>query len=166
MTNFLFLWLADYWNSKYRQTCPITDDSRGITLQSLGGIFLATLVGLLLSMITLAYEVWQQKKKEREQNKVIPRFESNIILQLFNYNTFFCLSCWKIRNILSSWLRHKKVIDISTQDNGNAPPEGVRASEGSTSSKDREGHRVMQVRCLKHIFDCIHHCATLVPLIK
>ena len=44
---------------------------------------MATLVGLLLSMITLAYEVWQQKKKEREQNKVIPRFESNIILQLF-----------------------------------------------------------------------------------
>ena len=62
--------IATFWNSKYRQTCPITDDSKGITLQSLGGIFLATLVGLLLSMITLAYEVWQQKKKEKESNKV------------------------------------------------------------------------------------------------
>ena len=61
---------AKFWNSKYRQTCPITDDSKGITLQSLGGIFLATLVGLLISMITLAYEVWQQKKKEKETNKV------------------------------------------------------------------------------------------------
>ena len=62
--------IATFWNSKYRQSCPITDDSKGITLQSLGGIFLATLVGLLLSMITLAYEVWQQKKKEKESNKV------------------------------------------------------------------------------------------------
>ena len=44
------------------------DDSQGITLKSLGGIFLATLCGLLLSMITLAYEVWQQKKQEK--NKV------------------------------------------------------------------------------------------------
>ena len=61
---------AKFWNSKNRADCPITDDSKGITLQSLGGIFLATLVGLLLSMITLAYEVWQQKKKEKETNKV------------------------------------------------------------------------------------------------
>lgn len=44
------------------------DDSQGITLKSLGGIFLATLCGLLLSMITLAYEVWQQKKQDK--NKV------------------------------------------------------------------------------------------------
>ena len=28
---------------------------------------MATLVGLALSMITLAYEVWQQKKEERNQ---------------------------------------------------------------------------------------------------
>ena len=42
---------------------------QGITLRSLGGIFLATLVGLALSMITLAYEVWQQKKEERNQVK-------------------------------------------------------------------------------------------------
>ena len=82
MVDFVFFVLATYWNSKYRQTCPITDDSRGITLQSLGGIFLATLVGLLLSMITLAYEVWQQKKKEKEQNKVIAWLKSNITLQL------------------------------------------------------------------------------------
>ena len=46
----------------------MTDDSQGITLRSLGGIFLATLCGLLLSMITLAYEVWQQKKQDK--NKV------------------------------------------------------------------------------------------------
>ena len=57
-----------YWSSSKRNDCPVLDDSQGITLRSLGGIFLATLCGLLLSMITLAYEVWQQKKKDR--NKV------------------------------------------------------------------------------------------------
>ena len=30
-------------------------------------LIIATLVGLLLSMITLAYEVWQQKKQEKNQ---------------------------------------------------------------------------------------------------
>lgn len=57
-----------YWNSSKRASCPVKDDSQGITLKSLGGIFLATLCGLLLSMITLAYEVWQQKKQDK--NKV------------------------------------------------------------------------------------------------
>ena len=57
-----------YWSSSKRNKCPVLDDSQGITLRSLGGIFLATLCGLLLSMITLAYEVWQQKKQEK--NKV------------------------------------------------------------------------------------------------
>jgi uncharacterized membrane protein YebE (DUF533 family) len=45
----------------------VLDDSQGITLRSLGGIFLATLVGLLISMVTLAYEVWQQKKKDKNR---------------------------------------------------------------------------------------------------
>ena len=42
------------------------DDSKGITLRSLGGIFLATLCGLLLSLVTLAYEMWQQKREEKK----------------------------------------------------------------------------------------------------
>ena len=46
--------------------CPVVDDSKGITLRSLGGIFLATLCGLLLSLITLAYEMWQQKREEKK----------------------------------------------------------------------------------------------------
>ncbi len=58
---------AKYWSSKALNDCPVLDDSQGITLNSLGGIFLATLCGLLLSMITLAYEVWQQKKQEKNQ---------------------------------------------------------------------------------------------------
>lgn len=54
-----------YWNTTIRNNCPVVDDSKGITIQSLGGIFIATLGGLVLSMITLAFEVWQQKKQEK-----------------------------------------------------------------------------------------------------
>ena len=61
--------LGTYWSSSKRNSCPVTDDSQGITLRSLGGIFLATLCGLLLSMITLAYEVWQQKKQDKNKVK-------------------------------------------------------------------------------------------------
>jgi len=58
---------SKYWNTSARNDCPVLDDSKGITIQSLGGIFIATFVGLALSMITLAYEVWQQKKQERNE---------------------------------------------------------------------------------------------------
>ena len=56
-----------YWNTTAKNNCPVLDDSQGITIKSLGGIFIATLAGLVLSMVTLAYEVWQQKKKERQE---------------------------------------------------------------------------------------------------
>lgn len=48
------------------------DDSKGITLRSLGGIFLATLFGLLLSLVTLGYEMWQQKKEEKKATPPSP----------------------------------------------------------------------------------------------
>lgn len=35
---------------------------KGITLQSLGGVFIATVVGLTIAMITLAVEVYNKKK--------------------------------------------------------------------------------------------------------
>ncbi len=47
-----------------RNDCPILDDSDGITLQSLGGVFIATLIGLALALLTLAVEVVLQKRKE------------------------------------------------------------------------------------------------------
>ena len=62
----------------------MTDDSQGITLRSLGGIFLATLCGLLLSMITLAYEVWQQKKQDKNKvYRVKLKHKSNVTFVLF-----------------------------------------------------------------------------------
>ena len=60
-----------YWNSSTRNDCPVLDDSEGITLQSLGGVFIATLIGLGLALITLAVEVVLQKKRESTKVKGI-----------------------------------------------------------------------------------------------
>lgn len=61
---------AKFWNNSVRGVCPNTDDSEGITLESLGGVFIATLVGLALAMITLAGEVLYYKRRDR-LNKMI-----------------------------------------------------------------------------------------------
>ena len=49
--------LGKYWNNTLRSLCPVLDDSEGITLTSLGGVFIATLVGLLIAMVVLVVEV-------------------------------------------------------------------------------------------------------------
>ena len=49
---------SKYWNTTKKNNCPVLDDSEGITLQSLGGVFIATLIGLVIAMITLAFEVY------------------------------------------------------------------------------------------------------------
>ncbi|VVC37864.1 Ionotropic glutamate receptor, L-glutamate and glycine-binding domain,Ionotropic glutamate [Cinara cedri] len=54
---------AKYWNASKVSMCPNADDSEGITLESLGGVFIATLVGLLIALITLAFEVIYIKHK-------------------------------------------------------------------------------------------------------
>ena len=46
-----------YWNNTLRSLCPVLDDSEGITLRSLGGVFIATLVGLGIAMLVLIVEV-------------------------------------------------------------------------------------------------------------
>uniref|UniRef100_A0A182IMX8 Uncharacterized protein n=1 Tax=Anopheles atroparvus TaxID=41427 RepID=A0A182IMX8_ANOAO len=65
---------AKFWNKSARGHCPNTDDSEGITLESLGGVFIATLVGLALAMITLFGEVLYYRRKERNRTfvKVMP----------------------------------------------------------------------------------------------
>ena len=40
---------SKYWNSTKRNNCPVLDDSEGITLQSLGGVFIATMIGLFIA---------------------------------------------------------------------------------------------------------------------
>ena len=72
-----------YWNSTLRSLCPTLDDryapstrqgqrirfnmaefncSEGITLHSLGGVFIVTLTGLAIAMIVLAFEVYMNRQ--------------------------------------------------------------------------------------------------------
>ncbi|XP_063910401.1 ionotropic receptor 25a isoform X2 [Zophobas morio] len=52
-----------YWNHTAKGGCASTDDNEGITLESLGGVFIATLFGLALAMITLVGEVLYYRRK-------------------------------------------------------------------------------------------------------
>ncbi|KAA0202204.1 Ionotropic receptor 8a [Hyalella azteca] len=54
--------LAKFWNSSARGYCPNDDESEGITLQSLGGVFIATLIGLVLALLALGIEVMYNKR--------------------------------------------------------------------------------------------------------
>nr|AZB49403.1 ionotropic receptor 8a [Heortia vitessoides] len=62
---------SKYWNESARQACPDADESEGITLESLGGVFIATLFGLGLAMITLGWEVFYYKRKEKNKVQTI-----------------------------------------------------------------------------------------------
>ncbi|XP_044583719.1 uncharacterized protein LOC123264473 isoform X1 [Cotesia glomerata] len=52
-----------YWNSSLKDRCPNMNENEGITLESLGGVFIATLFGLALAMITLGIEVLYHRSK-------------------------------------------------------------------------------------------------------
>ncbi|XP_059612709.1 glutamate receptor 2 [Phlebotomus argentipes] len=56
---------AKYWNSSAKGQCSDDDENEGISLESLGGVFIATLVGLAIALITLAGEVFYYKRKKR-----------------------------------------------------------------------------------------------------
>lgn len=70
---------ATYWNhSSKAAECPNSDESEGITLESLGGVFIATLFGLALAMITLVIEVIYYRRRDARENTVHPIAEQNI----------------------------------------------------------------------------------------
>ncbi|EDW00137.1 ionotropic receptor 25a [Drosophila grimshawi] len=54
-----------YWNEDNRG-CADLDEQDGISLNSLGGVFMATIVGLVLAMCTLAFEVFYYQKKKAQ----------------------------------------------------------------------------------------------------
>ncbi|XP_034483248.1 uncharacterized protein LOC117788566 [Drosophila innubila] len=56
---------AKYWNQSNARNCPLSEDQEGITLESLGGVFIATLFGLILAMITLGFEIIYYQKKQK-----------------------------------------------------------------------------------------------------
>lgn len=61
---FFELLSAKYWNHSARSDCPNSDESEGITLESLGGVFIATLFGLALAMITLVVEIVYYRQRD------------------------------------------------------------------------------------------------------
>ncbi|XP_043231304.1 ionotropic receptor 25a-like [Amphibalanus amphitrite] len=75
---------AKYWNASLRGECPSRGDSEGITLHSLGGVFIATLAGLVLALITLAGEVIYHKNKS--QTKVTTMEQKKIGVSVINVN--------------------------------------------------------------------------------
>ena len=83
---------SKYWNTSTRHNCPVLDDTEGITLKSLGGVFIATLVGLVIAMVTLVFEVYMQRKKEKNEVQNVPDLDLPPktvpnISQLFNATT-------------------------------------------------------------------------------
>ncbi|KAJ1521276.1 hypothetical protein ONE63_002957 [Megalurothrips usitatus] len=56
---------AKYWNYSKLTECSMDGDNEGITLESLGGVFIATLCGLAFALLTLGAEVFYYKRKER-----------------------------------------------------------------------------------------------------
>ncbi|XP_016937160.2 glutamate receptor ionotropic, kainate 3 isoform X1 [Drosophila suzukii] len=70
---------AKFWNQSNLHNCPLSEDQEGITLESLGGVFIATLFGLILAMMTLGMEVMYYKKKQNtlEITQVRPVGESS-----------------------------------------------------------------------------------------
>lgn len=58
-----------YWNSSLRRKCPNDEEAEGITLDSIGGVFIMTLVGLVIGMITLIGEIIIYKRNK--ESKVV-----------------------------------------------------------------------------------------------
>ncbi|XP_034244951.1 ionotropic receptor 25a [Thrips palmi] len=55
---------AKYWNYSRLAECSGDGDNEGITLESLGGVFIATLCGLAFALLTLGAEVLYYKRKQ------------------------------------------------------------------------------------------------------
>ena len=63
---FFELLTSKYWNASANAQCANSDDSEGITLESLGGVFIATLFGLALALVTLTVEIIYYRRKDRK----------------------------------------------------------------------------------------------------
>ncbi|KAG5868014.1 hypothetical protein JTB14_037907 [Gonioctena quinquepunctata] len=114
---------AKYWNHSAKGDCPNTDDNEGITLESLGGVFIATLFGLALAMITLVGEVlyYRTKRKNNELNqkpksKVYPEKPLALVPQKhfpLENNLFTIGSTFKPVNLQEKIRREREEIKIS-----------------------------------------------------
>ncbi|KAK9885912.1 hypothetical protein WA026_013786 [Henosepilachna vigintioctopunctata] len=60
---------AKYWNHSAKGDCANKDENEGITLDSLGGVFIATLFGLALAMVTLVGEIIYYRNLRQKMEK-------------------------------------------------------------------------------------------------
>ena len=65
---------SKYWNATLRSLCPTLDDSEGITLTTLSGVFIAAIAGLAIAIVVLVVEVYLHYKREK---KSISKVESS-----------------------------------------------------------------------------------------
>ena len=49
--------LARYWSTDFKNNCPVLDDTEGISLRSVGGIFIGSVTGFALAMLVFLVEV-------------------------------------------------------------------------------------------------------------
>ena len=66
----VILTTSSYWNSSWRADCLVLDDSQGIQLYSLGGVFISTAVGLVIAMVVLAAEVMYYRRREEQDARI------------------------------------------------------------------------------------------------
>ncbi|KAF2898653.1 hypothetical protein ILUMI_07524 [Ignelater luminosus] len=70
---------AKYWNNSARGNCD-DDDSEGISLESLGGVFIGTVFGLLLGLFVMGGEVFLLKR-ESTKVKILSNLKENSIVK-------------------------------------------------------------------------------------
>lgn len=70
---------AKYWNNSARGSCD-DDDSEGISLESLGGVFIATVFGLLLGLFAMGGEIFLLKRENRKE-ETLNNIKENAIVK-------------------------------------------------------------------------------------
>ncbi|XP_076361370.1 ionotropic receptor 25a-like [Tachypleus tridentatus] len=77
--------ISKYWNSTKRRICDALDNSDSLTVYDLGGVFIITLVGLVIALLALSLEVWHfsKRNKSRIQAASVTSSKKENILTVF-----------------------------------------------------------------------------------
>lgn len=66
----------DWWNDEFKKTCEKPEDqSDGISIQNIGGVFIVIFVGIGMACVTLVFEYWYYKY--RKNPKIIDVAEAS-----------------------------------------------------------------------------------------
>lgn len=68
----------DWWQDK--KTCEkVEDQSDGISIQNIGGVFIVIFVGIGMACVTLVFEYWWYKYRTKNTPKITNVAESTVI---------------------------------------------------------------------------------------